>query len=870
MKKLSGAEIRQMWLDFFASKGHYIEPGASLVPHNDPTLLWINSGVAALKKYFDGSEISKHNRITNAQKSIRTNDIDNVGRTARHHTFFEMLGNFSIGDYFRDEVITWACELLFDPKWFGFDKDLIYITYHPSDLQTKELWMKNGVKEDHLIPLEHNFWEIGEGPCGPNTEMFFDRGEAYDENHLGIKLLQDDLDNDRYIEIWNIVFSQYNAEAGVKREDYKELPRKNIDTGAGLERIACVLQETETNFETDLFYPYILATQKLAKYPYEGEYKMAYKVIADHIRTCTFALADGATFSNEGRGYVLRRILRRAVRYGRKLGIEKPFLSELVPTVSEVMKAYYPYLEEKKDHVMKMIKNEEVKFASTLNSGEAMLQKMMKNTDKVFKGEDAFKLYDTYGFPVELTIETLNDANLTLDLDGFNQCMKEQKERARNSRADMQSMNKQSEDLLNFETPSVFTYGHEPIKATVIGLFKDGHKVETLDEEGEVVFDKTIFYATSGGQVADVGEIENESTLAEVNTVNKSVHKQHLHSVLVKYGTLHVGDVFELRIDQTRRKKIMKNHSAAHLLQKALQMILGNHVHQEGSFVSDEYLRFDFSHYEKVNSSQINAIEKSVNEMIAQGLDTKISIMSLEDAKKTGAMALFNEKYGDEVRVVEFGDVSKELCAGTHVSNTAEIGNFAIVFEEAIASGIRRIEAKTSLAAYEVMKQKESTLAQVQALVKAGSYNETLTRIKSLNDEVLTLKKNRSELALELANLKAKNLTDAFVEKNGIKYLLAKVDNMDKTMFSNLFDQLKVKHENSVVLLMNVLEDKISLIAGVSKSLIPNVKAGKLIKTAAAILNGSGGGRDDVAQGGGKDSSKIDEVFKAVEKEIIG
>ena len=421
MKKLSSKEIRNMWLDFFKSKGHKVERGSSLIPHNDPTLLWINSGVAALKKYFDGSEVPPSRRITNVQRSIRTNDIENVGHTARHHTFFEMLGNFSIGDYFRKEVIAFAYEILMSEEYFAMPKDKVYITYHPSDTETKKLWMEQGVSEDHLIPLEHNFWQIGEGPCGPNTEVFFDRGEKYDPDHLGVRLLSEEIENDRYIEIWNIVFSQFNSKEGVDRKDYKELPSKNIDTGAGLERICCILQGTETNFETDLFLPIIKKVEELSHHKYDDN-QMAFRVIADHVRACTFALADGEMFSNEGRGYVLRRLLRRAERYGKKLGINEPFIYKLVPTVREIMEDFYPYLKDKEDFIMKMIKSEEEKFIKTLSNGEALLRKMMSDKMEI-SGEDMFKLYDTYGFPKELTMEILDEEHVKYDVIGFQRDM---------------------------------------------------------------------------------------------------------------------------------------------------------------------------------------------------------------------------------------------------------------------------------------------------------------------------------------------------------------------------------------------------------------------------------------------------------------
>ncbi len=868
MKYMTSTEIRNTWLKFFESKGHYIEPSASLIPNNDPTLLWINAGVAALKKYFDGSEISSHNRITNAQKAIRTNDIENVGRTARHHTFFEMLGNFSIGDYFRNEVLPWAYELLTSEEYFGFDKEKLYITYHPSDVDSYNLWVKCGIDPTHLIPMEGNFWEIGEGPCGPDTEIFFDRGEKYDPENLGVELLRQDLPNDRYIEIWNIVFSQYNAEEGVDRKDYKELPSKNIDTGAGLERFACVLQETETNFETDLFYPYIEQVSKIAKEAYAGEFKMAYRVIADHIRTCTFALADGAMFSNEGRGYVLRRILRRAVRYSKKLGIEKPFLFELVPTVCEVMKGYYPYLYEKQEKVMKMIKTEEEKFASTLNSGEQILRKMIENVESL-SGEDAFKLYDTYGFPIELTEEICQEQGKGVDLVGFKVEMEKQKERARNARGDVQSFNKQSKDLMEFDTPSEFVYfNHQDLEAKVIGLFKNGEKVDVIDDEGEVVFDRTHFYATSGGQVADTGIIENENCSMEVVHVNKSVHKQHMHSVKVQFGEVKVGDVFTLKIDANRRRKIERNHSSAHLLQKALQEVLGSHVHQEGSFVSDTMVRFDFAHFEKMTAVQLRQVEKLVNEYIANSYVVETKVLPLEEAKKLTAMALFDDKYGDYVRVIDMGGVSIEFCGGTHVNNTKDIGTFAICYEESIASGVRRIEARTSIDAYELLKQKEIMLENASKVLKVGSINEVNNKVKSLMEELSLLKKQNSELNQKVSNYESKAIVNEFVEVNGKQVLLKKLNGYDRDMLNKLFDSLKVVYENSIIVLANMFEDKVSFIAYVGEPLRNNYAAGDIIKKVTSVCLGSGGGRKDVAQGGGKDLSKVDEAFALLRKDF--
>ena len=761
MKKMTSQEIRQMWLDFFKSKGHVIEPGASLVPHNDPTLLWINAGVAALKKYFDGSEVPESKRITNVQKCIRTNDIDNVGRTARHHTFFEMLGNFSIGDYFRKEAISFAWEILTSEKYFDLPKDKLYFTYHPSDLETKKFWMEQGCEESHLIPLEGNFWQIGEGPCGPNTEVFFDRGEKYDPEHVGIDLLAKDMENDRYIEIWGIVFSQYNAVNGVERKDYKELPHKNIDTGAGLERITCVMQGTETNFETDLFYPYIEATQKLCKKPYEGEYLMPYRVIADHIRSCTFALADGAMFSNEGRGYVLRRVLRRAMRYGQKLGLYEPFLYTLVDVVCDNMKCFYPYLLDRKEVVKKMIKAEEEKFIKTLNSGEEILDSMIKGK-KVLSGEDAFKLYDTYGFPIELTKEICADKGVSVDLDKFEECLQHQKELARASRKNVESFNKQSKDLLDFKTESLYNYESKDIKSKVVGLFKDGVKVDEISDEGEVVFDVTNFYAEMGGQVADIGFIENENCRADVVNVTNAPNKQHLHNVKVLYGSIKNGDEFILSIDKKRHFAIAKNHSATHLLQSALIEVLGEDIKQKGSYVDDEYLRFDFTHFEKISEVDLKKVERIVNEFISDAIDNNTQILPIEEAKKVGAISLFDEKYGKEVRVVSFGEVSKEFCGGNHVKNTSDIGLFVIETEGSIANGVRRIQAKTSFKAYELLKQREELLNEIKEEVEAKSYKESIDRVKSIENQLNEMTNKYKVVFDDLASAKVHDLESKF------------------------------------------------------------------------------------------------------------
>ncbi len=857
MRFMTSEEIRMTWLNFFKERGHMIEPGASLIPHNDPSLLWINAGVAALKKYFDGSEIPECKRITNVQKCIRTNDIENVGKTARHHTFFEMLGNFSIGDYFRKEVIHWAFEILTSEKYFGMPKEKLYITYHPTDLEAKKYWIEAGMEESHLIPLEGNFWQIGEGPCGPNTEVFFDRGEKWDKDNIGVDLIRKDIENDRYIEIWGIVFSQFNAVNGVKREDYKELPHKNIDTGAGLERICCVLQNTETNFETDLFMPIIKATQKITNKPYEGKYLMPYRVIADHIRTCTFALADGETFSNEGRGYVLRRLLRRAMRYAQKLDLYEPFLYKLVDSVVDVMKCFYPYLVDKKEFVKKIIKGEEERFIKTLKNGETLLSEFIENK-KELSGEEAFKLYDTFGFPIELTKEMCEDAGVTIDMDGFKECLNKQKELARASRKNIESFNKQSKDLLDFKEPSEYTYSDDTVEGKVIGLFKDGVKVDSIEDEGEVAFDVTNFYAEMGGQVADTGFIENKETRANVINVTKAPNKEHLHHVKVLYGSIKLGDRMSLNVDKNRHFSIMKNHSATHLLQSALIEVLGDECKQKGSFVNDEYLRFDFSFLRKIDSTEIKKIERKVNEFIKEGIEEKTVVLPIEEAKKLNAISLFDEKYGDSVRVVEFGDVSKEFCGGTHVKNTSDIGLFKIISEGSISSGVRRIEARTSLAAYEYLVNREDVLNSAEEFENVKTDAEFLPKLTALQSEInQEIAKNKT-LLTKMANLYAKTLVGD-LDNNGS--VISYFDEFERDGLLNMIDALKANRTDYVICLIGNENGKHPLIVAVSDSNIKKgIKAGDIVKKISSVLGGNGGGRPNLAQGNVIDISKLSQI----------
>ena len=873
-KQLTGDQVRQMFLDFFASKGSMIEPGASLIPHNDPTLLWINAGVSALKKYFDGTEKPACNRIANAQKSIRTNDIENVGKTARHHTFFEMLGNFSIGDYFKQEAIPWAWEFLTSPEWIGFDPEKLYVTVYPDDQEAYDLWIKVGMNPKHIHKSYDNFWEIGEGPGGPDTEIYYDRGPEYDPQGLGEKLFFEDMENDRYIETWNIVFSQYDCRPGEKpRSEYKELPQKNIDTGMGLERLVCLIQNGETNFDTDLFLPVIRATEKIAKHSYdEKEYKMAYRVIADHIRTVTFALSDGATFSNEGRGYVLRRVLRRAVRYGIKLGIEGSFMYQLVKVVAENMKGYYPYLLDRVDLVSRLVKTEEESFHKTLIFGENLLNDALaahKDTKKL-PGDVVFKLYDTYGFPKELTSEIAEDAGYEVDSEGFEKAMAEQRERAKNARADAQSMSSQSKDLMDFEEKSEFIgYTEASCKATVIGLFKDGVKVDEITDEGDIILDQTCFYAESGGQCADTGWIRSDACVCEVTDVKKAPHQQHLHHVRVERGSVKLGDVVEAEYNYEDRQLTRANHSSLHLLQAALREIVGTHVAQAGSYNGPKYGRFDFTHYEKLTEEQIEQVEERVNEMILADVPVQTEVLPVEEAKKTGAIALFDEKYGDSVRVVSMGEFSKEFCGGTHVSHTGNLGTFKIVSEESIGSGIRRITSVTRKEAYKAFKHEEELLKNACRKIKAQTPEALEEKIAQLQTEMAELRKE-NELSKQKAMLaEAESMLAKKEEINGIQCLFLKFKDRDNGGLKAFAENMRNRMENSFVFLANEKDGKVTFVAASSKAAIAKgLKAGDLVKKAAQLAGGNGGGRPDMAQAGGKDAGKIDEAI-ALLKECV-
>ncbi|MGH1325041.1 alanine--tRNA ligase [Bacillus pretiosus] len=875
MKQLTGAQIRQMFLDFFQEKGHAVEPSASLVPHEDPSLLWINSGVATLKKYFDGRVIPQNPRITNAQKSIRTNDIENVGKTARHHTFFEMLGNFSIGDYFKEEAITWAWEFLTSDKWIGFDKELLSVTIHPEDEEAFTIWNeKMGVPKERIIRLEENFWDIGEGPSGPNTEIFYDRGEAYGNDFSDPELYPGG-ENERYLEVWNLVFSQFNHNPD---GSYTPLPKKNIDTGMGLERMTSIVQDVPTNFDTDLFMPMIGATETISGEKYRNgdlEKDMAFKVIADHIRTVTFAVGDGALPSNEGRGYVLRRLLRRAVRYSKKLNINRPFMFELVPVVGEVMKDFYPEVLEKKDFIAKVVKNEEERFHETLHDGEAILAEVITKAKEekttVISGVDAFRLYDTYGFPIELTEEYAEEAGMTVDQEGFESEMEKQRERARAARQDVDSMQVQGGVLGEVKVVSEFVgYGTVATESNVVALVKNGEYTDSLQagEEGQLMLDVTPFYAESGGQIADRGYLLADGVKVLVKDVQKAPNGQNLHKVVVEEGTLTKDAAVKAIIDTKNRSSVVKNHTATHLLHQALKDVLGTHVNQAGSLVTSERLRFDFSHFGQVQADELEKIERIVNEKIWESIDVEISQKAIEEAKEMGAMALFGEKYGDVVRVVQVGDYSLELCGGCHVDNTASIGIFKIVAESGIGAGTRRIEAVTGKSAYELMNDQVGLLKEAAGKMKTNP-KDILTRVDGLFAEVKQLQKENESLAAKLSNIEAGNLTDSVMTVDGVNVLAAKVNVADMNNLRTMMDDLKNKLESAVVVLASVNDDKVNILAGVTKDLISQgYHAGKLVKEVASRCGGGGGGRPDMAQAGGKNPAQVEEALAFVQEYV--
>lgn len=882
MKKMTGEQVINTFLDYFKEHGHSVIESAPLIPKDDPSVLWINAGVTPLKKYFDGSIVPENRRMVGVQKCIRTGDIESVGKTARHHTFFQMLGNFSVGDYFKDEAIEMAYDLLINEKYFGLEKDKLYFTVYSTDDVAYNKWLSLGVDKSHIIRLENNFWEIGEGPSGPDSEVFFDRGEKYDKDKQGIRLLEQEIENDRYIEIWNNVFSQYNAEIGLKRSEYKELPSKNIDTGMGVERMACILQEVETNYETDLFVPIIKKIEEISTILYKGQ--MEFKVIADHIRTIVFALSDGATFSNYGRGYVLRRLLRRSVRMGRKLGINRSFLSDLVDTVVSIYVTTYRNLSNDIKEIKEDITKEEELFQRTLISGEKKLEEMLLSSDKKISGLDAYRLYDTYGFPLELTIEIALEKGFTVDSDEFNKYMNDGRILARNSRKEENSMHLQNELLLNYKEETEFV-GYECLECAskVIDIIKDNQFVDNISDEGYVVLDKTPFYATSGGQIADTGKISGRNVLLEVKDVIKAPNKQHLMYVKVKRGVLQKGDIVTSSVDKSRRFNIMKNHSSVHLLQKTLQDLLSSKVHQAGSSVLEESFRFDFTYQGKLSDVMILDIEKKVNEKIAEGVNSKIEFLSLEDAIKKNAMALFEDKYGNVVRVVTLGD-SIELCAGTHVKNTKDINKFAILSLENKGSNVYRITGATDkfiskMLSLEIKpyrdeitklleKAKKIVLSAKELSIdldfdfsvdfdELDSYKDVIDIKNNLNvlkEKVKELEKKYKDKKVTASIRDLSAFTNNKIMINDVNTIVAITDNYENSVLKQIIDELSNKYKLYFILLANTNNDNVNFVC---KSNYDKINVGDVIKELSQKCRGNGGGNKNFAQGGGTDIKNL-------------
>lgn len=890
MRYMTSNEIRDTYLNYFKEHGHTIMPSASLIPVNDPTLLWNNAGVTPLKKYFDGSMIPVNKRMTSSQKCIRTNDIESVGDNT-HHTFFEMLGNFSIGDYFKEEAIKMSYELLTGENYFAFPKDKLYFTVYKDDDDAYNYWIKEGVDPSHIVRLASNFWEIGEGPCGPDSEIFYDRGEKYDPDNLGIRLLQEEIDNSRYVEIWNNVFSQFNSKEGVKREDYKELPNKNIDTGMGLERMTCILQNVESSYDTDLFSKTISKIEELSGKKYNNGRE--FRIIADHIRTLTFAIGDGAIFSNEGRGYVIRRLLRRAVRFGHNIGIEGKFMEILVDPVVETMESYYPELRLNIDNIKNIISKEEDLFKKTLSSGEKKLDEMLSNSsDNKLSGSDAFKLYDTYGFPFELTLEYLEEKGYTVDKEEFNKCMENQKEMARNSRKEEASMNIQNEALLNFRDESIFT-GYEDYQTDteVIALIKGDKLVDEITDEGYVILKETPFYAEKGGQVSDTGYIYNEGLKVEVIDMITSPNKQNVHIVNVLEGSIKLHDKVTARINVKRREAIEKNHSATHLLQQSLKEALNYDVAQAGSKVGPDTLRFDFTYPDKIDENEVVMVEDLVNEKINTKVDRKTEIMKLEDAKKSGAVHLFDEKYDDMVRVVTLYN-SVELCGGTHVHNVGDIKRFAIMSIESKGANVYRIEATTDTnierELFGIIKPYNDEM--IKLLTKAKKIVDDAKEIGVTldfdveidNSNPLSYKDivfNKNEV--QMVRNKVKELEKIFNEKreqklisnstdfdnvetiNGKNVIIKKVENYDMNVLKALVDNAFNKMDNGIVFIANVKGSNVNFICKSN-----TLDAGSIVRAASIRSNGNGGGSSVFAQGGGTDSKEVDEILESVRKQL--
>ena len=867
MEKMGLNEIRETYLRFFESKGHLRLPSFSLVPKNDKSLLLINAGMAPLKPYFTGMQEPPRKRVTTCQKCLRTGDIENVGKTSRHATFFEMLGNFSFGDYFKSEIIPWAWEFM--TEVLKLPKDKLYVTIYNDDDEAFNIWsQKTDIDPSRIFRLgkKDNFWEHGQGPCGPCSEIHYDKGEGL------ISTVEEFIksgDSDRTVELWNLVFTQFD-----KDEDgnYNRLSHPNIDTGMGLERISTIMQGVDSIFEVDTLKNILKEVCKLAKVSYGNDNKtdISVRIVTDHIRSITFMISDGILPSNEGRGYVLRRLLRRAARHGKTLGIEKAFLYELTDIVIQNSMDSYPELKEKKEYIKKVIKLEEERFDETIDAGIQILNEYIDDIEKsnscILSGENAFKLYDTYGFPLELTQEILEEKGMKVDIDAFNNEMKKQKDKARAARAESNYMGLQDTILnripLEIETKFV-GYDDLEITGNVKVIIKDEEFVSQLEagESGVLITSETPFYAEMGGQVGDKGIIQTDNGFkAEVYDCKKNISGKVLHFVNVINGRVNLDDIITLKVDEARRNNIRKNHTATHMLDAALRNVLGEHVHQSGSFVDDERLRFDFNHFAPMTSEEIKKVEDLVNANIMKAEHVNTEIMTLEEAKKSGAIALFDEKYSNEVRVVSVGDFSSELCGGTHAKNSGEIGFFKITSEAGIAAGIRRIEGVTGFNAIRYVEEKDNLLKETASALKC-SEKDILKKIQSQSAEIKQLEKDVEELKSKLAHGEADEILKNIKEIKGIKVITGELKDVDANTLRELADNLRNKISEGVVVLGSIFGDKVQFIAMASKEAInKGIHCGKIIKEVSAIAGGGGGGRPDMAQAGGKNIEKLHEA----------
>ena len=858
---MSGNELREKYLQFFKEKGHLRLPSASLIPENDPTLLMIGAGMAPFKPFFTGKMKPPCTRITTSQKCVRTGDIENVGRTARHQTFFEMLGNFSFGDYFKQDAIHWAWEFL--TKELEMPADKLWITIYPDDEEAYKIWTEEvGVDPNHIVKLEDNFWEIGPGPCGPCSEIYIDLGE---ERGCGSPDCAVGCDCDRFLEIWNLVFTQFDRD---EEGNYTPLAKKNIDTGAGLERLASVLQNKKSNFETDLLFPIIEYASKVSGVKYEANAKndISLKVIADHARSMTVMIMDGILPSNEGRGYVLRRIIRRAIRHGRLLGIEKSFLTGAVAAVIEIFGDIFPELVEKQDYIKKVISLEEERFHATLAQGMELLNKHideLKSKGKsVLDGDSAFKLYDTFGFPWELTAEILEEHAMQLDKESFDKAMNEQRERARAARQENQRI--AIPDLRNLDTEKLKVDVNAK-EAKVVCIWKDGVMADSAhdSEEAGIILDVTPFYAEGGGQVGDSGVFETQ--LGKVNVLNakKLPTGTVYHIAYVAEGMIKVGDTVQIKIDTVKKLATARNHTATHLLQAALKKVVGEHVNQAGSSVSADRLRFDFSHFEPVTAQQIKEVEQIVSEVILSATPVEIMETSQDEAKAMGAMALFGEKYGDRVRVVSVGDYSKELCGGTHVENVASIGLFKIVSESGVASGVRRIEAITGKAALEYVNHNLEIVQTVAERLKTRP-EELVVRLDDILTNVKAMEQSLNELSAIKAKAAAQKLMVGMQECDGVNVVIGRAAANDMDELRSIADHASEQIQCGVVVLGSVIGEKVNFVAKATKDAVAKgIHAGNIIKVAAKVAGGGGGGRPDMAQAGGKMPEKLSEALEA-------